>query len=150
MAHECINGDHGINETFQFASSSAHESSCSTSFGAIEGIQGNAEGSCTITISHSENIAPTSALAAARLTALACQAVNVRPGRLPSDAVGRMKSDFLLFETGLQYYAEGTLDNIKLSTVIKAFKKKVAPEQIPASLKNGITDAGTNSSIAQK
>ncbi len=36
VAHECINGDHGINEIFQFASPSAHESSCSTSSGAVD------------------------------------------------------------------------------------------------------------------
>ena len=52
-----------------------------------------------------------------------------------------MRSEFRLFafETGKQYYAQGTLDNIRLSTVFKAFEKKVAPDQVPPSLKSGIT-----------
>ena len=52
-----------------------------------------------------------------------------------------MRSEFRLFafETGKQYYAQGTLDNIRLSTVFKAFEKKVAPNKVPPSLKSDIT-----------
>jgi hypothetical protein len=97
----------------------------------------------TIGHTHQENVR-TTALAAVRLAA--CPADNARPGRLPpgrhpSEEVGRMRSEFRLFafETGLQYYAQGTLDNIRLSTVFKAFEKKVAPDRMPPSLKSGIT-----------
>ena len=68
--HAYMHGDHDTHETCQVESSSAHASSCSTSSGATKGIQGNAEGSCTITISpsscptHQENVC-TTALAAA-------------------------------------------------------------------------------------
>ena len=144
MEHEGLNQDHAIHETLHFKSSSEHESSNSTSYGPFQGIQGNTGGSCTITIGHThqENFR-TTALAAARLAA--CPADNVRPGRLPpgrlpSEEVGRMRSEFRLFafETGRQYYAEGTLENIKLATVITAFEKKLLG-QVPASLRSSIT-----------
>jgi hypothetical protein len=103
--HACMHGDHDTHETFQVASSSAHASSCSTSSGATKGIQGNAEGSCTITISptHQENLC-TTVLAAARHTA--CQAVNRRSGRPHSEEVCSMPREeirLFAFDTGRQY-----------------------------------------------
>jgi hypothetical protein len=51
-----------------------------------------------------------------------------------------MREEFRLFafDTGRQYYKDGTLDTIKLATVIKAFREK-HPGQLPASVRYGIT-----------
>ena len=49
VAHASHDAHVHTHKTFGVASSSAHASSCSTSSGATEGIQGNAEGCCTIT-----------------------------------------------------------------------------------------------------
>jgi hypothetical protein len=141
-----MNGIHDFDEYFPLPS--AHESSCSTSSSATEG---NTEGSCTITLSHTahtqskelshhQEIKSTTALAVARLTA--DRAVNARSGRPPSKTVRCqcMMTEFRLFaafETGQQYLQAGTLEPIKLATVIKAFRQ-LYPDS-PPSLKSSIT-----------
>jgi hypothetical protein len=108
-----------------------------TSSGATEG---NTEGSCTITISHTlrkelshhqENHS-TTVLAAAR-------SINQRTGRPPSEFVRCLLTEFRLFsfENGRQYLQAGTLDHIKLATVIKAFEE-LHPDSQP-SLKSTTT-----------
>jgi hypothetical protein len=136
MEHKCLNRDHAIDETLQFESSSPTHQRMNNQIPLLMVL------SKAFKATHQENLR-TTALAADLLAA--CPAANARPGRLPPgrlppEEVGRMRSEFRLFafETGRQYYDEGTLDNIKLSTVFKAFEKKVAPDQVPPSLKSGI------------
>jgi hypothetical protein len=113
--------------------------SCSTEMTSSCATPGNTEGSCTITISHTQRKElrhhkknkSTSVLAAAR-------AINARTGRPPSETVRCMLTEFrlLAFETGRQYMQKGTVDFIKLSTVIQDFKK-LHPNSPP--LKSTIT-----------
>jgi hypothetical protein len=109
--------------------------SCSTEMTSSCATQSNTEGSCTITISHTQR----KELSHHQKKKVQLCWLRLEARRDCSLQCGCMLTEFRLFafETGWQYLQAGTLEHIKLATVIKAFEE-LHPDS-PASLKSSIT-----------